>query len=148
MRSLFAPADETGTRLTIAVAAAVPAALAEAAVLCLPVHTITGGAAPIVVFLPLFLLAFAVAVGLATRHRSSPRVGPVVAVAAVVAGILVARGGAQREVLTVLVFLLVGLRAVALAFRDWRAPIAGSFLVGALALAIHEALQAARGAVA
>ena len=56
--------------------------------------------------------------------------------AAIVAGVLLARGGVQREVFIVLVFLLVGLRAVGLAFRDWREPIAGSFLVGALVLAV------------
>ena len=140
MRSLTAPGDEGGTRLRVAVAAAVPAALAEAAVFCLPVHTmVTAGAGatiPVAVFLPLFLAAFAAAVALATRYRTSSWVAPVVAAGAIAAGVLLARGGVQREVFTVLVFLLVGLRAVALGFRDWREPIAGSFLIGAVALAV------------
>ena len=74
IRSLTAPAHEDGTTLSIAVAAAIPAALAEAAVFCLPVHTLVSGGAgapvPIAVFLPLFLAAFAVTVALATRYRS------------------------------------------------------------------------------
>ncbi len=142
MRSLAAPTDEGGTRLGVAVAAAVPAALAAAAVFCLPSHTmVTAGAGatiPLAVFLPLFLVAFAVAVALATRYRSSTWVAPTVAVAAIVAGVLLGRGGVQRQVFTVLVFLLVGLGAVALGFRDWRAPIAGAFLIGAVALAVES----------
>ena len=51
MRSLSAPADEGGTGLGVAVAAAVPAALAEAAVFCLPVYTMvtagTGATIPV-----------------------------------------------------------------------------------------------------
>ena len=133
MRSL-APADEGGTRLGVAVSAAIPAALAAAAVFCLPLYTmVTAGAGatiPVAVFLPLFLAAFAVAVAFATRYRSSAWVAPVVAVMAIAAGVLLGRGGVQRQVFTVLVFLLVGLVAVALGFRDWREPVAGSVLVG------------------
>ena len=98
---------------------------------------------PIVAFLPLFLAAFAVTVALATRYRSSTMVAPAVAVAAIVAGVLLARGAVQREVFTVLVFLLVGLRAVALGFRDWREPVAGTFLFGALVLAVESIVGAA-----
>jgi uncharacterized protein DUF4129 len=147
MRSITTPADGGGTRLRVAVAAAVPAALAEASVFCLPVHTVVtsgaGATIPVAAFLPLFLAAFAVAVALATRYRSSPTVGPIVSVTALAAGVLLARGGVQREVFTVLVFLLVGLRAVALAFRDWREPIAGSFLIGAVALAVASVVGVA-----
>ena len=57
-----------------------------------------------------------------TRYRTSTRVAPIVAVGAIVAGVLLARGGAQREIFVVLLFLLLGLRAVGLAFRDWREP--------------------------
>ena len=114
---------------------------------CLPVHTLvsggTGAPVPIVAFLPLFLAAFAVTVALATRYRSSTMVAPAVAVAAIVAGVLLARGAVQREVFTVLVFLLVGLRAVALGFRDWREPVAGTFLFGALVLAVESIVGAA-----
>jgi Domain of unknown function (DUF4129) len=147
IRSLTAPADDGGTRLGIAVAAAVPAALAEAAVFCMPVHTVVtsgaGATTPIAAFLPLFLAAFAVGVALTTRYRASSRIATVVTVAAIVAGVLLARGSVQREVFTVLVFLLIGVRAVALGFRDWREPIATSFLVGALALAIGSVVGVA-----
>jgi hypothetical protein len=147
MRSLTSPAEDGGTRLGIAVTAAVPAALAEAAVFCMPVHTVVtngaGATTPIAVFLPLFLAAFAVGVALATRYRASSRVAPAVAVAAIAAGILLARGSVQREVFTVLVFLLVGVRAVTLGFRDWREPIAGSFLIGAVALAVGSVIGVA-----
>ena len=147
MRSLTAPAGDGGTRLRVAVAAAMPAALAEGAVFCLPVHTVvTGGAgatAPVFVFLPLFLVAFVAAVALATRYRSSAWVAPSVATAAIAAGVVLARGGVQREVFTVLVFLLVGLRAVALGFRDWREPVASSFLIGAVALAVASVVGVA-----
>ena len=140
MRALTSPAGEGGTRLGTAVAAAVPAALAAAAVLCLPLFTmVTAGAGasiPIAVFLPLFLATFAATAALATRYRSSTWVAPVVAVIGIAAGVLLGRGGVQRQVFTVLVFLLVGLGALALAFRDWREPIAGPLLFGALALAV------------
>ena len=140
MRSLTAPDDAGGTRLRVAVAAAIPAALAEAAVFCMPVYTLVSGGVrapiPIALFLPLFLAVFAATVALATRYRSSTMVAPTVAVAAIVAGVLLAHGAVQREVFTVLVFLLVGLRAVGLGFRDWREPVAATFLFGGLVLAI------------
>ena len=128
-----------------AVAASVTAAIAEAAVWCLPLHTVvsagSGGAIPLAVFVPSFLSAFVVAVGLACRYRSSPRVGTYTASAGIIAGFVLGRGSAQHVVFIVLVFLLVGIRAVALAFRDWREPIAASFLIGALAL-VAEAVVA------
>jgi len=146
MRSLTAPGEAGGTRIRIAVAAAIPAAVAEAAVFCLPVFTLVSGGVrtpvPIALFMPLFLAAFAGTVALATRYRSSTMVAPIVAVAAIVAGVLLAHGAVQREVFTVLVFLLVGLRAVGLGFRDWREPVAGTFLFGALALAIESVVGA------
>ncbi len=114
------------------------AAIAEAAVWCLPLHTVvaagSGAAIPITLFLPAFLLAFTVAVGLACRYRTSPRVGAFTAGAGIIAGFVLGRGSAQHVTLVVLVCLLVGIRSVALAFRDWREPIAASFLIGALAL--------------
>jgi hypothetical protein len=147
MRSLAAPADDSGTRLWVAVAAAVPAALAEAAVFCLPVHTmVTAGAGatiPVAAFLPFFLASYAIAVAMATRYRSSARVAPIVAVASIVEGILLARGGVQREIFIVLVFLLIGFRAVAFGFRDWREPISGSFLLGAVALGVGSVVGVA-----
>ncbi len=142
MRSLAARADGDGGKVRAAVAAAVPAALAEASVWCLPVHTVvTSGAGATIhvsVFIPMFLATFTVAVALATRYRTSPRVAPIVAAGAIAAGVLLARGGAQREIFVVVIFLLLGLRAVGLAFRDWREPVAGSFLMGALVLAAES----------
>lgn len=128
-----------------AVSASVTAAVAEGAVWCLPLQTVvsagSGAAIPFASFIPLFLLAFTVAVGLACRYRSSPRVGTFTASAGIIAGFVLGRGSAQHFVFIVLVFLLVGIRAVGLAFRDWREPIATSFLVGALAL-VSEAIVA------
>ena len=147
MRSLTAPGSEGVTQLKVAEAAAIPAGLAEASVFCLPVYILvtggTGVAIPVVVFVPVFLAAFTVAVALATRYRSSTLVAPIVAFAAIAAGVLLARGSVQQGVFTVLAFLLVGLRAVALAFRDWREPIAGSFLIGVLALAVESVVGVA-----
>lgn len=127
------------------IGAAVSAAVAEGAVWCLPLSTVvaagSGAAIPIALFLPLFLVAFGVTVGLACRYRSSPRVGAFTASAGVIAGFVVGRGSLQHIVFVVLVFLLIGIRSVALAFRDWREPIATSFLIGALAL-VAEAVVA------
>src|SRR6185295_3105967 len=102
-----------------------------------------GSTIPVASFAVLFLAAFAAAVGMATRYRASPRVAPIVAFGAIVFGLLLARGGVQREIAVVLLFLLVGLRAVGLAFRDWREPIAGSFLAGALILAVESVVGTA-----
>jgi len=139
MRSITTPADGDAAHVRAAVAAAAPAALAEAAVWCLPVFTVvtsgTGATMHLAVFIPLFLAAFTVAVALATRYRTSSRVAPLVAAGAIAIGVLLARGGIQREVFVVVLFLLLGIRAVAMAFRDWREPVAASFLMGALVLA-------------
>lgn len=129
-----------------AVSAAVAAAFAEAAVGCLPLHALisagSGTAIPLALFLPSFLSAFAVTVALACRYRSSPRVGTFTASAGIVAGLVLGRGSAQHFVLIVLVLLLVGIRAIALAFRDWREPIAASFLLGALVLEVQAVVAA------
>lgn len=134
-----------GIPATAAMSASVAAAIAEASVWCLPLHTFvsagSGAAIPLALFLPTFLAAFTVAVALACRYRSSPRVGTLTASAGIVAGFVLGRGSASHIVFIVLVFLLVGIRAVALAFRDWREPIATSFFVGALAL-VAEAVVA------
>lgn len=145
---MMRPATTEGAAdLRAAVAAAVPAAAAEASVFCLPLHTVvTGGAGsaiPVAAFIALFLTAFTVAVGFATRYRASTLIAPFVAVGAIVSGVLLARNGVQREIFVVLLFLLVGLRAISLAFRDWREPIAGSFLAGALILAAESVVGAA-----
>ena len=146
MRSIATPADGDSAHVRAAVAAAVPAALAEAAVWCLPVYTVVSSGAGatfhLAVFIPMFLATFTVAVALATRYRTSPRVAPIVAAGAIAVGVLLARGGAQREIFVVVIFLLLGIRAVGQAFRDWREPVAGSFLMGALVLAAESVVGA------
>ena len=96
MRSLTAPAAAGGAELRAAVAAAVPAALAEASVFCLPLHTVVtsgaGATIPIAVFMVVFLAAFTAAVALATRYRASARVAPIVAVGAIAIGRAVGPG--------------------------------------------------------
>lgn len=141
--------DPHGGGITVgaAVSAAVAAAIAEAAALGLPLHALvsagSGTAIPLALFLLALLSAFAVTVALACRYRSSPRVGTFTASAGVIAGLVLGRGSAQHFVLIVLVFLLVGIRAVTLAFRDWREPIAASFLVGAVVLVVQAVVASA-----
>ena len=131
-----------------AVGAAAAAAVAEAAVWCLPVHSIVSAgrevAVPLSLFLPLFVTAFAVAVALACRYRSSPQVGAFAASAGVIAGLVLGRGSVRHIVFLVFVFLLFGIRSVMLAFRDWSEPIATPFLIGGLAL-LAEAVIATAG---
>jgi hypothetical protein len=133
------------------VVAAAAAGLAEAAVLCLPVHlAITGGGAatiPLAAFLPLFLAADAAAAALACRFRESPRTGSAIAAGATVVGILLAGGGMQRAIFTVAICLLVGLRAIMLGFRDWRDAIGATFAIGAVVLMVEAVIgtTASRG---
>src|SRR4029077_18108460 len=65
MRSLHAPAAAGGPELRAAVAAAVPAALAEASVFCLPLHTVVtsgaGATIPLAVVMVVLLGALSVA---------------------------------------------------------------------------------------
>ena len=137
-----------GIPLHAAVGASAAAAVAEGAVWCLPVHNIVSAgrevAVPLGLFLPSFLTAFAVAVAVACRYRSSPRVGAFTASAGVIAGLVLGRGSVPHIVFLVVVFLLFGIRSVMLAFRDWSEPIATPFMVGALVL-LAEAVIATAG---
>jgi hypothetical protein len=144
MRPAAAPRAAGSAWLRMDVAAAVPAALAEAAVLCLPVHLVVTGsgaaAIPLVLFLPAFLAAVTLAVALACRFRDSPRTGTAIATAATIVGLAIGRSGIQSLVFTVSVCLLVAWRAITLGFRDWREPIGPSFAIGAVVLAVEAVI--------
>jgi len=120
------------------VVAAALAGVGEGALLCLPIHAaITGGgdqAAPFFVFVPVFLIAYATAVALMCRYRGAPLTGLVVTGIAIGAGVLLARNGLRIDVFSVVILLLLGLRAMSLAYRDWSEPIGTAFLVGSIAL--------------
>lgn len=120
------------------VVAAVLAGVGEGAVLCLPVHTaFTGGgghAAPFLVFVPVFLIAYATAVALICRHRDAPLTGVAVVGIAIGAGALLGRHGLRPDAFSVVILLLLGLRVMSLAYHDWNEPIGTSFLVGSVAL--------------
>ncbi len=60
------------------------------------------------------------------------------AIGAIAVGVVLTAGRRQRVVFVVVLFLLVGSAPSRLAFRDWREPVAGSFLVGALVLAAES----------
>jgi len=136
------------------VAPAVLAAVGEAAVLFLPLKALavdgvdaTGG--PLRDY-PLFLALFVGAVALSTALRRFKAVPSIVAVAAVAVGVVqsVAWGSGTvfGMVMGVILALLLGLRVVTLALRDWRDPIRFSFGVGAGALLV-EVVIAAGGTV-
>ncbi len=119
-------------------AAAALAGVGEGAVLCLPVHTaITGGgshAASFVVFVPVFLMVYATAVALMSRHRDAPLTGVLIAGIAIGAGALLEGNGLRIDGFSVVTLLLLGMRAMSLAYRDWSEPIGTAFLVGGLAM--------------
>jgi len=136
------------------VAPAVLAAVGEAAVLFLPLKAFAidgvdavGG--PLRDY-PFFLALFVGAVALSTALRRFKAVPSVVAVGAVAVGVVQSvawgSGTAFGMVTGVILALLLGLRVVTLALRDWRDPIRYSFGVGAGALLI-EVLIAAGGTV-
>jgi hypothetical protein len=127
------------------VPAAALAALAESAILFLPVKVVaaeavgaTGGLLPTY---PVFVALFTIAVAAATVLR---RVGGFTA-GAVVGGIAVGvaqagwwgSGGAAGTGVLVIVGLSVAFRVVTLALRDWRDPVQFSFGVGAVALLVE-----------
>lgn len=118
-------------------AAAALAGVGEGAVLCLPVHlAITGGgrgSAPFLMFVPVFLIAYAAAVALMCRHRDAPLTAVVVAGIAIGAGVLLGGNGLRINAFAVVILLLLGVRAMSLAYRDWSEPIGTPFLVGSIA---------------
>jgi hypothetical protein len=117
------------------------AALAEAGVVYLPVHLVlteTRGldldvetlAAP-------FFLAYVGGALLACLFRASRAVATSAAILAVLAGALVGRGDVNVSVFAGVVALLVSVRIVSLALRDWRTPIHAELGWGALALGVE-----------
>lgn len=122
------------------------AALAESGVLALPVWlllTETRGLEIGVVALAVpFMTIYVGAVLLACRFRASRHLPLAAIVVAVLAGAWLGRGDLNRSVFAVVVFLLVALRAITLALRDWRLPIHAEFGWFALALGIEVMVSA------
>ena len=130
-----------GEALRSAVPAAL-AALAEGGVLFLAVRLFveesvasTGG--PLVSY-PAFLALFVAAVAAGAALRGLPALPAAIVVAATALGVLQATrwgsGEAAPTLFTVILSLLVGLRAVTLALRDWRNPASGALGWGAAVL--------------
>jgi hypothetical protein len=121
------------------------AALGEAAVLFLLFKAMaidgfdaTGG--PMMVY-PAFVALFVGSVGVSTALRRFRSLPSLVAGAAIVLGVLQGlvwgSGGTFSAVAGVVLALLLGFRVVALAIRDWRDPIRGSFAAGAAVLLLE-----------
>jgi Domain of unknown function (DUF4129) len=122
------------------------AAVAESGVLVLPVWlllTETRGLEIGVVALAVpFMTIYVGAVLLACRFRASRHLPIAAVILAVIAGAWLGRGDLNRSVFALVVCLLVALRAITLALRDWRLPIHAEFGWFAVALGI-EVLVAA-----
>ncbi len=118
------------------------AALAESAVIFLPLHDVAVNEGRVIagpmVHYSLFVLVFACGVAVATWCRGSSRLLPAVAASAVaigvVQGIWWGTGDAVTATASVVLWLLVAARVFTLALRDWRDPIGTSFGVGSGAL--------------
>ncbi|MGQ0669546.1 MAG: DUF4129 domain-containing protein [Actinomycetota bacterium] len=121
------------------------AAIAESALLYLPLTVALTGRAAVTAgsaaTYPTFVAAFTLAVVVATRFRGATAMPTVAAVVAGAVGLLSASlwgaggsGGANEIAATVIVALLLALRVVTLALREWRDPIQASFGWGAVAL--------------
>jgi len=102
------------------------AALAESGVLVLPVWLVLTEARGLKIGVMALAVPFvAVYVGgaiLACRFRASRNVAFGAAMLATLAGIWLGHGDLNRTVFAVLICLLVSLRLVTLALRDWRLP--------------------------
>jgi hypothetical protein len=125
-----------------AVPAALLAALAESGLLFLPLWLLVveeGGASggPLASY-PAFVALFTGSVAAATAFRHSPAMPSAVAAGAIGVGLAQAlvwgEGGLAGAGLVAVLALLVAFRAVVLAHRDWRDPVAESFVVGTLVL--------------
>ncbi len=88
-----------------------------------------------------FLAAYVGGATIAYRFRTSSNLGAGAAVAAVLAGLVVGRGSFVATAVAVVLCLLVALRVVTLALRDWRSPVQSELVWGAAALGV-EALFA------
>jgi len=126
--------------------AAALAALAESGLVYLPAHLLlsdVGGlGVDVTAGAPAFVLASVLGVVLTCRFRASPRTTIAAAVVAAGAGAWLGRTDVGGALLGVVVGLLIALRAVTLALRDWREPIHASIGVGTLVLGIEVLLAA------
>jgi hypothetical protein len=124
------------------------AALAESGVLVLPVWLVLTEARGLKIGVMALAVPFVAAyVGgamLACRFRASRNVAFGAAMLATLAGIWLGHGDLNRTVFAVLICLLVSLRLVTLALRDWRLPIHAE--VGWFALALGFEVMVAAGA--
>jgi hypothetical protein len=121
--------------------AAALAALAEAGLVYLPAHLVLSdtsglGIGAVAGAIP-FVAVFALGVVLVCRFRSSSSTTIVAGAVAIVAGAWLGRTGWAEAAVGSIVALLVGLRAVTLALRDWREPIHASIGVGTLVLGLE-----------
>ena len=91
-----------------------------------------------------FVTVYVGAVLLACRFRASRHLPLAAIVLAVAAGAWLGRGDLNRSVFAVVVCLLVALRAITLALRDWRLPIHAEF--GWFAVALGLEVMVAAGA--
>ncbi len=115
------------------------AALAEAGVVALPAHLILTESSDVRIgiwtFLVPFMLAYVAGTLLLCRFRASPNAPLVAGVAAALLGLRFGWGhDLNRLVFVVVISLLVTLRMVTLAHRDWRTPYHAEF--GWLALVL------------
>ncbi|MGH2571932.1 MAG: hypothetical protein ACRDGU_00305, partial [Actinomycetota bacterium] len=128
------------------VPAASLAALAESGLIFLPLQLLVmdavGSSRGPLVSYPAFVALFTASVGLATAARRW--VPWAVAAGAVVVGVYQATvwgdDGTAGVAFTVIVALVVALRVVALAYRDWRDPVGESFVVGTIVLLLEVVL--------
>ena len=122
------------------------AALAEAGVLVLPVWLVLtesrGVEIGVIALAVPFVAAYVGGALLACRFRASRNVAFGAAMLAVLGGIWLGHGDLNRTVFSVVVCLLVSLRLVTLALRDWRVPIHAEVGWFALALGLEVLLAA------
>jgi hypothetical protein len=131
-----------------AVPAASLAALAESGLLFLPLQLVVvdevgASTGPLATY-PVFVALFTGGVAAASAFRHSPVMPTAAAAAALGVGLAQAlmwgEGGLAATGLVVILSLLVAFRAVVLGHRDWRDPVAESFVVGTLVLLAEVAI--------
>ena len=142
-------AQAAGERPRTGAAAAAFAAVAEAGLIFLPLRELVretavhGAGGPLGTY-PAFLLLFVVATAIATSRRESPLFAPAVLAVTLVVGLVESLAFGAHSVpsaiLGVGLSLLVAVRVVTLALRDWRDPVQSSFGWGAGILLIETVI--------